>query len=184
MSSSALRASRAPGRRPTRRLPGYALVYILAVIPLFAVAVRLTYRGIVMIVSADRVLIQRSNEYATFNAWLAQLRRDTRRSTTLSVRPGDDGIVDQSIVLTAGDETVTYELAQSSVKRTTTGGAGPPTAEHWPLSRTSVEISAAPASGPGHMLHVTVLWRRDKHYPEEPARRFDTSFYVGRGYAK
>ncbi|UCG15590.1 MAG: hypothetical protein JSV19_09875 [Phycisphaerales bacterium] len=184
MSSSAVRANRAAGRRPNKRLPGYALVYILAMIPLFAVAITLTYRGVVMIVNADRVLVERGNEYATLNTWLAQLRRDTRRSRTLSVRRGDDGIPDQSIVLTTADETVTYALVGSSVRRTTTGGAGPPTSGCWTLSRMSVEISAAPASGPGHVLHVTVRWHRGKRRPEEPVRRFDTSFYVGRGYAE
>lgn len=173
---------RRPGlRRATAR--GYALVHILGLIPLLAVITTLMLRGTSSIIRSQRAAVVRTNEFAVMNVWLSTLRNDTRRAAAMMLSTGANGGAGTTIELISPRGRITHRMLSGQVVRTMWEAGSPAATRSWTLRSMAVEVTSSGCPS-GDLLQVTVEWKRvSRRRLEEPIRRFETSFLVGRSYA-
>jgi len=151
-------------------------VYILALIPLIGVTLLLVSKGICSVVRAQTIMVQRESEFVTTHAWLDILRRDARRSTSASIKSGEqaEGCL---LTLQTTKGTITYTVADAKLTRRPDRGG----TTCWPTWSLAVAFDLHPAPV-GQVLDVSIEWPLKQIDAERPDHSLRTSMAIGKEY--
>jgi type II secretory pathway component PulJ len=163
---------------------GYALVYLLGIIPLLAVITTLLLKGTDSILRSQRAVAIRTNEYEVMNNWLDVLRDDARHAAAVKVSGPSAAGEPMSIELTAPGRSVVHVVRDGQIERSRWEAGRFTPAGGWALRSMTVRASST-RSPRGDLLHVAIEWRRARgRHLEAPNTEFETWFLAGRNYER
>jgi len=161
---------------------GYALVYMLGIIPLLAVITTLLLKGTESILRSQRTVAVRMNEYAVLNGWLDVLRDDARHATAVKVSGPSAAGEPVSIEFTSPGRKAVHVVRDGQIERSRWEAERFAPAGSWALTVMTVRASSTRSPG-GDLLRVAIEWRRVRgRHLEAPNTEFETWFLAGRNY--
>jgi hypothetical protein len=150
------------------RRQAFVLIHILGAIILATTALYLTGKTVLSLFHAQHAMADRSSEYAVINDLLDQLRSDTRSASSMTIRRDGDST---TVELPGANETVSYTFGDGVVERSPRSA--------WDLDHAEISVS-----GGERTLEVSIVWRSPTRRKRQPTRRFDMTYWIGRGYLR
>ncbi|MHC4089766.1 MAG: hypothetical protein ACYSVY_05730 [Planctomycetota bacterium] len=185
-----------PSAQAAPRAAGYMLTEIIGILPLMVVALTLLTTTTAVVLRGYRRSAEIANEYAAIDGLLEQLRKDTRIATSAEWATADGDI--RSVTLHTGSGSIRYRFEPDRACREVLATDA---AHHgrrcWNLQNGSMVVSSpvgqaqvergesdplATAAERISLLTVQIHWRGRSKSEVDPARRFEATYFVGRGY--
>lgn len=168
---------RLTGNRAHRRR-GYALVYVMAAVPLIAVignvAVQITGQAL----RAQRMAVAEASDDQLRRVMVARLGQDAERTTTVEGAESEFGT---SLILRAVDGVITYDCASNGVTRVERAGGVEISRTTWEFGYAECRLRLERVPGGGALVWIRVDHRFQIRKGLSVRRAYATAVGVGKG---